>query len=118
MLPTVKPYRRCYHQLTISLFADTFEPTDVLNSYNYYFAVTSACRSVLPKPPTELIADAIGNVLSSPLTDAGHAEDKEESGRQPFNSLHDSDRRSTDSLHKDASSSASELPSSSSHFRR
>jgi len=46
-----------------------------------------------------------------PSTDAGRTEDREESGRWPFASHDDSDRRSTADLYSDASLSASELPS-------
>ena len=52
----------------------------------------------------------MGNPFSSPSTDAGRTEDREESGRWPFASRDDSDRRSTADLYSDASSSASELP--------
>ena len=52
----------------------------------------------------------MGNPFSSPSTDAGRTEDREESGRWPFASHDDSDRRSTADLYSDASSSASELP--------
>ena len=52
----------------------------------------------------------MGNPFSSPPTDAGRTEDREESGRWPFASHDDSDRRSTADLYSDASSSASELP--------
>ena len=52
----------------------------------------------------------MGNPFSSPSTDAGRTEDREESGRWPFASHDDSDRRSTAGPYSDASSSASELP--------
>ena len=52
----------------------------------------------------------MGNPFSSPSTDAGRTEDREESGRWPFASHDDSDRRPTADLYSDASSSASELP--------
>jgi len=52
----------------------------------------------------------MGNPFSSPSTDAGRTEDREESGLWPFASHDDSDRRSTADTYSDASSSASELP--------
>jgi len=52
----------------------------------------------------------MGNPFSSPSTDAGHTEDREESGRWPFASHDDSGRRSTAGPYSDDSSSASKLP--------
>jgi len=52
----------------------------------------------------------MGNPFSSPSTDAGRTEDREESGRWPFASHDDSDRRSTAGPYSDASLSALELP--------
>jgi len=52
----------------------------------------------------------MGTPFGSPSTDVGRTEDREESGRWPFASHDDSDRRSTADLYSDASSSALELP--------
>ena len=49
-------------------------------------------------------------IVSYPSADAGRTEDREESGRWPFASHDDSDRRSTAGPYSDASSSALEVP--------